>query len=202
MKKSASIEIGEEKTLSSGVTVRVLPFPAGLWDKINAQILEEYPDPIPPKKTITVLGGTEEVDDLDDPEYKEKAATTKKERDTASGNIIGEATLDLCVEVDLTPYTNIIKRLEKYSGKFPADSDERRVRFLAEYALRSRGDYEVVTFSAVTQMTIGDKEVAGRISNFQDNLAGPGAHDNGASGAPEIVGLEVVEPLPGTGSGA
>lgn len=191
MKKSASNDF-QEKTLSSGVTVRVLPFPAGLWDKINSQIQTEYPDPVPPKKTINVLGGTEEVDDLDDPEHKRKALEAKTARDNASGKVIGEATLDLCVQVDLAPYESAIKRLEKYTDKFPSDPDERRIRFLTEYAMRSRGDYEAVTFSAVTQMAIGDKEVAERVSSFQDNVARSEPSGNGTSGTDEVKRLEVV----------
>lgn len=191
MKKSASNDF-QEKTLSSGVTVRVLPFPAGLWDKINSQIQAEYPDPVPPKKTISVLGGTEEVDDLQDPDYLVKAREAKTARDNASGKIIGEATLDLCVQVDLSPYEGAIKRLEKYTDKFPSDPDERRIRFLTEYAMRSRGDYEAVTFSAVTQMAIGDKEVAERVSSFQDNVARSEPSGNGASGPDEVKRLEVV----------
>lgn len=193
MKKSASSNDFQEKTLSSGVTVRVLPFPAGLWDKINSQIQADFPDPVPPKKTINVLGGTEEVDDLENPEYKQKALEAKTARDNASGKIIGEATLDLCVLVDLAPYEGAIKRLEKYTDKFPSDPDERRIRFLTEYAMRSRGDYEAVTFSAVTQMAIGDKEVAERVSSFQDNVARTEHSGNGASSLNEVIGLEVVE---------
>lgn len=193
MKKSASSNDFQEKTLSSGITVRVLPFPAGLWDKINSQIQADYPDPVPPKKTIQVLGGTEEVDDLENPEYKQKALEVKTARDNANGKIIGEATLDLCVQVDLAPYESAIKRLEKYTDKFPTDPDERRIRFLTEYAMRSRGDYEAVTFLAVTQMAIGDKEVAERVNSFQDNVARTATNDNGASGADEVIRLEVVE---------
>lgn len=193
MKKSTSSNDFQEKTLSSGITVRVLPFPAGLWDKINSQIQVDYPDPVPPKKTIQVLGGTEEVDDLENPEYKQKALEVKTARDNASGKVIGEATLDLCVQVDLAPYENAIKRLEKYTDKFPTDPDERRIRFLTEYAMRSRGDYEAVTFLAVTQMAIGDKEVAERVNSFQDNVARTATNDNGASSTDEVIRLEVVE---------
>lgn len=193
MKKSTSSNEFQEKTLSSGITVRVLPFPAGLWDKINSQIQVEYPDPVPPKKIIQVLGGTEEVDDLENPEYKQKALEVKTARDNANGKIIGEATLDLCVQVDLAPYESAIKRLEKYTDKFPTDPDERRIRFLTEYAMRSRGDYEAVTFLAVTQMAIGDKEVAERVNSFQDNVARTATNDNGASSTDEVIRLEVVE---------
>src|SRR3990172_10045886 len=92
--------IGESKTLSSGVTVTVIPFPPGLLQRINS----DHPDPEPPKKTIEVLGGTEEVDNLKDEDY----LTEKESVTTQRNSLLGEAVIELCVEVDLKPYTKEI----------------------------------------------------------------------------------------------
>lgn len=197
MKKSAStqqlIENFKEKTFSSGVTARILPFPAGLFEKINAKVLENHPEPVPPKKTISVLGGTEDIDDLENPEYKQKALEAKTARDNESAKLIGEATLDFCLVIDLAAYEDTIKRLEKYGDKFPTNPDERRIRFLTEYVMRSKGDYESASWWAIELMSVSDNEVAERIKSFQNNVARTTVNGNGASGTDEVKRLEVVE---------
>ncbi|NIU78072.1 MAG: hypothetical protein GWN71_32320, partial [Gammaproteobacteria bacterium] len=60
----------EEITLSGGAVVLVSPFPLDLWWDLQARAREDHPDPAPPKKQIKVVDGTEEVDDLENPEYK------------------------------------------------------------------------------------------------------------------------------------
>lgn len=198
MKKGTSAQLNEnykEKTFSSGVTARILPFPAGLFEKIGSKVLEDYPEPLPPKKVISVLGGTEEVDDLENPEYKQKAEEAKRLRDNETARLIGEATLDFCLVIDLDAYEDTIKRLEKYGDKFPTNPDERRIRFLTEYVMRSKGDYESASWWAIELMSVSDKEVAERISSFQNNVARSKPADNGTSGANEVERVEMVKPV-------
>lgn len=178
--------IGESKTLSSGVTVTVIPFPPGLLQRINS----DHPDPIPPKKTIKVLDGVEEIDNLKDEGYILQKEEVTRERNS----LLGEAVIELCAEVDLTKYASQITKLEKYTSPYPDDLDERRMRFLQEYALRTRGDYEVVITSAITQIAISDEEVAERIKSFQSELSRPATNGAKAPGAHEAVTLEVEQP--------
>ena len=177
--------IGESKILSSGVTVIVIPFPPGLLQRINS----DHPDPIPPKKTIKVLDGTEEVDNLKDESYVlEKEAVT-----TQRNSLLGEAVIELCVEVDLSKYAKQITKLEHFTSPYPDDADERRMRFLQEYALRTRGDYEVVITSAITQIAISDEEVQERIATFQADLSRGSTNGAKAPGADEVVGMAVEQ---------
>lgn len=178
--------IGESKTLSSGVTVTVIPFPPGLLQRINS----DHPDPVPPKKVIKVLDGTEEVDNLKDEGYILEKEKVTQERNS----LLGEAVIELCVEVDLGKYAKQIIKLEKFTSPYPDDDDERRLRFLQEYALRTRGDYEVVITSAITQIAISDEEVQERIASFQSELSRPATNGAKAPGADEALALEVEQP--------
>jgi len=177
--------IGESKTLSSGVTVTVIPFPPGLLQRINS----DHPDPDPPKKTIEVLGGTEEIDDLKDANYLAK----KDEVTTQRNSLLGEAVIELCVELDLAKYAKEITKLERFTSPYPTDADERRMRFLQEYALRTRGDYEVVITSAITQIAISDEEVQERIATFQSDMALSSPNGHKASGANEVKRVAVEQ---------
>lgn len=178
--------IGENKTLSSGVTVTVIPFPPGLLQRINS----DHPDPVPPKKTIEVLGGTEEVDNLKDEGYLAEKDKVTQERNS----LLGEAVIELSVEIDLAKYAKEIKKLERFTSPYPDDPDERRMRFLQEYALRTRGDYEAVITSAITQIAISDEEVAERIATFQTDMARSSPNGAKASGTDEVQRVEVGEP--------
>ena len=177
----------EEIKLSSGVTVRVAPFPAGLWTALNARAFEKFPDPELPKKTIPVVDGTEEVDDLSNPEYLEAKAQAARDRN----NLLGEAIIDLCIQVDLEPWEGTIGRLGKYSDEYPEDADDRRVRFLTEFALRTRADYEAVMVSATTQMMVSDPEVAQRLKFFRRQVAGAAPDDADAPGSAKEERVEV-----------
>ncbi len=175
--------IGESKTLSSGVTVVVIPFPPGLLQRINS----DHPDPVPPKKTIKVLDGTEEVDNLKDEGYLAQKDEVTRERNS----LLGEAVIELCVEVDLKPYAKEIAKLERFTSPYPDDTDERRMRFLQEYALRTRGDYENVITSAITQIAISDEEVQERIATFQSDLQRNSPNGTKAHGVDESLPLEM-----------
>jgi hypothetical protein len=179
-------KVGEDIILSSGVVVTVTALAPGIIQQIN----KDNPDAIPPKKTITVLGGTEEVDNLDDPEYREKQKVVEA---TRNGKY-GEAVIEFCLSVDLSKYDKTIKRLEKIVSPYPDDPDERQTRFLYEYALKKADDYSLVITSALEQISISDKEVQERIATFQSNVQGNQTNGTAPSGADEAVGLAVVNP--------
>lgn len=190
------------ETLSSGVTVKVIPFPARLWEKIQADALEKYPEPIPPKKTIKVLNGTEEVDDLNNPEYVELKEERRKQRDSFMAEPIGNATLDLCVEVDIEPYEAQLNRVAQYSREtLPTETHEKKIYFLQNFAMRGRADYERVSIRAIQLMQVGDAEVADRIKSFRNDVAQPATNGTHAPSAPEIERLEVEQAQEGTVSG-
>lgn len=168
-------------TFSSGITVEMLPFPAGLWEEINIKAFENFPDPVPPKKTVNVLGGTEDVDDLENTEYKADVQRVGRERT----GLLLEAILDICPQINLTEWEAKIKRLEKYSRPFSEDLDERRIEFLTRYVLRTKTDYENLMLSAVSQILVDDPEVSSRIQYFQSQVEGAAASYTDAPGAPE-----------------
>lgn len=178
----------EEIVPSSGIPVKVTAFPASLWTRINLRAHDEYPDPDPPKKTIKVLNGTEEVDDINDPDYVKEKETAEHER----GRILGEAIMDLCVHLDVDKYKVLIKRLEKHIGeKYPKDIDDRRIMFITEYVLKNSKDYEDVTWSSISQMMITDKEVADRLKFPEGDVARSTFTDLDASGSNAVQQLEL-----------
>ncbi len=176
-------------TFSSGITVEMLPFPAGMWEEVNIRAFEDFPDPTPPKKTVNVLGGTEDVDDLENPTYK---ADVKKVGEQRTGLLL-EAILDICPQLNLVEWEPRIKRLEKYTRPFSEDVDERRIEFLTRYVLRTKSDYENLMLSAVSQIMVDDPEVSARIQYFQSKVEGAAASYTDAPGASEGVGLEVQQ---------
>lgn len=195
MTKKKKVNEPERHELTSGVTVIVRPFPAGLFEKVQARGLREYPDPIPPKKTITVLDGTEEVDDLDDPDYKEEVALSERKRN----ELLGEAVYDLCVEIEggLDPWEPTIKKLEKYQGPFPEDPEDRKLEFLTSFGLSTAGDYELVMTSAVSQTLITDPEVADRLQSFQPKVEGAASINSETSGADGNQRMAIQSAFPG-----
>lgn len=177
-----------ERIMSSGVAVIVMPFPAGLWEEINIKAFQQFPDPEPPKKKIKTIDGFEEIDDLTNPEYLESKKTANNSRQ----NLLGEAVLDICVMIpDFEQHEPAIKKLEKYSSKFPDDPDERRLEFLTRYALRTRGDYEIVMADAITQMMVSNPEVAERLAFFRREVERATALDPDAPGSNDGVQLAV-----------
>jgi hypothetical protein len=180
-------KIGEELTLDSGVTVTVRPFPAGLFEKVQARALEDFPDPEPPMKEIPVVDGTEQVEDRDDPEYREQKELAERKRMER----LGEACLDLCVSADLEKWEPTIRRLERYAGPFPEDPDERQLEFLTSYALSTADDWQNVLISSINQTVIGSPEVAERLKLFRRKVEGPAAVDADASGADAVQRMEL-----------
>lgn len=186
MKSREPNKVGEDITLSSGVVVNVTALAPGLIQ----QIQKDNPDAIPPKKTITVLGGTEEVDNLDDPEYKEKQKVIENVRNGK----LGEAVIEFCLTLDMSKYDGLIKRLEKVVSPYPTDKDERQTRFLYEYALKKADDYSLVITSALEQISISDKEVQERIATFQSTVQRHQTNGATSSGPDEIERLAMVNP--------
>lgn len=178
---------GESRVMSSGVEIIVRPFPGGLWEKINARARRDFPDPVPPKKTIEVLGGTEEVDDYSDADYLEK----KRLSELGRNNFLGEAILDLCVDLDMSKWQSRIKRIEMRSELYPEDEDDRRVRFLSEYAIRSAGDWQFVFASAVEQTQTTDPEVLERIDSFQRQVERNQTNGASSSSVEEVERLDI-----------
>jgi len=176
-------------TFSSGISVDMLPFPAGMWEEINIRAFEDFPDPVPPRKTINVLGGTEEIDDLENSDYKASVEKVGRERT----GLLLEAILDICPQLNLSEWEPRIKRLEKYTRKFSEDVDERRIEFLTRYVLRTKSDYENLMLSAVSQILVDDPEVSARIQYFQSQVEGATASHLNAPSATEGVGLEVSQ---------
>lgn len=160
---------GEDLTLSSGVTVHVVPFPADLNKSISAYAFKQFPDPTPPKKQVAVVDGTEEVDDLDNAEYLAEKARAEAGR----SKIISEAFIDLSVNVDLAKYEADIKRIERYTGAYPEDPTERKLKFLTEFAIRTVTDYQAISFSVMQQTGISEEDVAERLDLFRSEVARP-----------------------------
>lgn len=171
--------VESEVTLSSGVTIKILPFPAGLYRKIQKKAMQDHPEPDPPQKTIEVVDGTEEIDDIENEDYQAALAAAQ----TARNNLLLEAILDLCVEVDMDRWQPVVKRLAHYDVDFPEDPIEQKIEFLNMYALRTRGDYELVTVIATAQTIASDPEVAERIKTFRGQMARTASNGADASSA-------------------
>jgi NADH:ubiquinone oxidoreductase subunit E len=167
-----------ELTLSSGVTITILPFPSQLYPKLNARALAEHPDPEPPMKTVEVVDGTEEVPDEDNEEYQDAL----REARNARQSLLLEAILDFCVEVDMSEWQDELNRLERYIGQLPDDPVERKIEFLNQFALRTKGDYELVATTATAAMMTGSPEVAERLKSFRSQMAQPAGDDADAPG--------------------
>lgn len=184
-----------DETLSSGVKVTILPFPARLYDNIQRRGLEKFPEPVPPKKIIKVAGGTEEVDDVNNSDYLIEKDRAKAQREKWIGERFGETTLDFCVQVDLAPWEATIEKIEKaISEPAPTDPDERRNFFLTNFALRGRADYERVTSTAMTLMAVGDSEITERMESFRSEMERSGINNAQASGANEVKRLDMEQP--------
>jgi len=165
-------------TLSSGVQIKILPFPSQLYPKLNARALSEHPDPDPPTKTVEVVDGTEEVPDTENEDYQQAL----REAQSARQAILLEAILDFCVEVDMDKWEDEVARLERYIGQLPEDPVERKIEFLNQFALRTKGDYELVATTATAAMMTGNPEVAERLKSFRGQMAQPAGDDADAPG--------------------
>jgi hypothetical protein len=188
----------EEITLSSGVTVVVSPFPTGMHNNLQAKLLDEHPDPKPPKKTIEVVDGTEEVDDLNDPNYLQELAKARRKRN----DIFAEAVIEFSVRVkDMDEWADTVQRLESYLGKRPKNLSECQLWFLSNYGFRTKADYQRVVTSALSQALIEDKEVARRLETFQGDVARSTDNGAGPPGTDDDERVEVQPEADGTEGG-
>jgi hypothetical protein len=167
----------KEYELSSGVTVLYGPFPHGLYWDIMSALLEEFPDPEIPKKTIQVVTGTEEIDDEENPEYQQALTEAR----LARWEKLRRASLDMCVEPKggLEQYEETIARVGALYAREPAPAEpaDRKVWFLMKYAFRTPEDWKLIgKIQRFSQ--IDDEEVRRRAEFFRRDLAG--AEDPGA----------------------
>lgn len=184
------VESGESYVCSSGVKIWVRPIPAILLRRLEAKINKDFPDPVPPKKTIKVLDGTEEVEDLSNPEYVEAKSMANAKRI----ELQGEAILDFCVDLNggIQAYESMIARIEKHaSEKYPTDLEERRIQFLSEYAIRTAGDWGFIWVTAIEQTQVTDPEVSKRMDSFRDKVSGDKTNGATPSSIDEVIGLAV-----------
>lgn len=172
----------KEWTFSSGVTVLYGPFPQNAYWDIMARALELHPDPEPPQKEIEVLGGTEMMDDEDDPAYQ---AALQAARVGRYDHLAG-AVLDLCVELkDPAGMEAGIARAERWTkDPAPDDPDDRKRWFLSKFAIRTPEDWGIVR--AVQRFSqVEDEEVAAQAEFFPGDVEGDegaGADAPGAAG--------------------
>lgn len=189
-----SVEAYQDEKLSSGVMVRILPFPARLHDNLQSKSLEKFPEPLPPKKIVKVVDGTEETDDLNNPDYLKTKELADRQRQEWFAKKLGETIIDFCIMVDTEPYEHIIRNLEKtYEEEAPKNPDERRAYFLTNYAIRGRADYERVMVVSQTLMAVGDKEIAARMDSFRGEMARATGLEIEASGPNADIRLGLVE---------
>lgn len=187
------VEAFKDEQLSSGVIVRVLPFPARLHDSIQSKALEKFPEPVPPKKIVKVAGGTEETDDLNDAVYLEGKDKANYQRQQWAGQRIGENVIDHCILVDVEPYQHVISKLEKsLDESAPTNPDDLKEYFLVNYALRGRADYERITTVSLALMAIGDSEVTARMDSFRREMARATNNDIKAPSLDASIGVDVV----------
>jgi len=176
---------------SSGVTVKILPFPARLYEDIQAEALKEFPEVEVPLKTIKVLDGTEEVENPTDPGYVEQKRARDRERKTWTSEKLLTYLLDFCIQVDLKKWEKVMRRLEKALVPFSKDSDERRVEFLTRYAIVTKSEYEMLLIKSLAQTYIDNPEVAARLETFQREVERAADIDADASGADGDERLDV-----------
>lgn len=138
-------------TFSSGVTVKLVSLAPGLHRRIVQRTLQDFPDPAPPEE------------DGDQADYVRALKEARRQR----ANRVGEAILDFCVILDLTPWEPTITRLERYAGQFPEDPDERRLEFLTSYALQTAGDYDMAMMGIARLAMHRDPDLAAEIEKLQ-----------------------------------
>lgn len=172
-----------EITFSSGAKVHIKPFPTGLYWDLMDKLHTDFSDPPPPKKTIEVVDGTEEVDDFDNEKWKQDCQEAEGKRTEK----FALAVMDLCVEltIDDKSLDEEIERFLKYTNaEVPQNQFEKKVFYLEKYAIRSRSDYEEMLLTATEETVIEDPEVSERIKSFQRQVEGSKSSNNDAPSPP------------------
>jgi hypothetical protein len=181
----------KEFECSTGVVLLYGPFPWGMYWDLMDRALQKHADPDVPTKTIAVLGGTEEVDDEEDPEYLKALAEVRRER----ADMIGNAALEFCVRVKggLDPWEAVIERIaEQYASledqppeALPPEGPNARIAwFCKKYAMRTTNDWRLIgKIQRFSQ--IEDEEVRRKVETFPGDVAGPEGDGAAAPGASE-----------------
>lgn len=161
----------ELKTLGTGVEIKILPFPAALFDSLQEQAARQYPTPEPPEKTIDTFAGEEKIRDTEDPDYQRE----KKAIETLRDNWISEKVLTIVLDLCIFPTSkkdleNGLAKLTKYGLELPEDEDDRRVAFLKDFAIRTKLEYSDIILKSLRLTVVGDEEVADKLKSFQDSL--------------------------------
>jgi hypothetical protein len=180
-------------TMSSGVTVRYGQFPGSLYWDVMAKAFEDHPDPEVPQREIEVLGGTEMVDDEENPEYKVQLQVARNAR----FDLVGKMALELCVEPVGWPdeWVEETDRLvnvygAKLDGKVPETDTERRLAFLMKYAIRTADDWEVI--GKIRRFSqIEEEDVRRQAETFPGDVEEPESSGPDAPGAVEGDGMAV-----------
>jgi len=184
----ADSEIWKEMKTSSGVTVLYGPFPGGLYWDLMGRLLDEHPDPEPPMKEIETFDGPEEVEDIEDPEYKAALSKARLARADKMGRFI----LETCVEIADGGWEADAERLADKWAKDPLPDDplDRKVWYLEKYVLRTVKDWEII--GRVQRFSqIEDEEVRQRAEFFRGHVEGPEGAGADAPGAGEEQRVEV-----------
>ncbi len=168
-------------------TLRVYPFPPGMYDAITSNILAQHPDPEVPKIKVASFAGSdedeekmEEMDDYDDPEFVKARDEITKVRETALAEVILEFILEECIEViDTKKMKSDIKRLSKFVT-YPDDEIEALSMYVTTYLLSTEVDYSKIITTSLKMTVAGNKEVGERLDSFQDRVQ-RGELDDGSS---------------------
>lgn len=153
-------------------TLRVLPFPPGMYDAINNDVLEEYPMPDVPMVEVKSFAGSDDAPELmaDDKneEYLAEVAAVEATRTRVVAEKILGFVLNECLEVvDVNKMNRDIKRLTKYTS-YPDDEQERVIKYVSTYILTQQAHYSRVIKSSLKMTVAGNEEVEARIDSFQD----------------------------------
>ena len=150
-------------------TVRVTPFPTGLFEKLASQSEQKFPYPAVPEKEIETFGENEIIQDTEDEEWLKQKKLIDEQRKKYSGTIVFQYMLDSCLEVlGYDQMLKKIKRLEKIGIEF--DPDNLQGDFITSHLVRTQSEYTMLITDSLGLTIIGDQEVAERLNSFQDNM--------------------------------
>lgn len=159
---------------AGNIVIRVLPFPMNIYDQIQIDMIEKFPDPVAPKKEVDTLGGKEEIEDTENKEYQQELIEVNASRGDYIARRYIQTLLSLCLEIDADKYQSEIDKFKHYLSKSGQDVPDNEYdlteEFLSQFVLRKRSHYRQVLQLALNQATITDEEVAARINSFQGDV--------------------------------
>lgn len=166
-------DYGKEHTFTSGVTCKVLAFPALRFEKIQKKAMELFPLPKVPKKRIKAAGGDEVIEDVNSPDYVAKKKAVDKQREEWIGQRILNIAARDCLEIDVNDFEDEIKHLEAdLDQEYPTNPLDRKVEFVKDYILRSPLDF--INIVKITQklMAISQEEISTQVDDiFRGEMA-------------------------------